>query len=349
MCYFRSQNRNITMLKVLENFSLKKYNTFGIDAACKYFAAIEDHNDIEAIFANKSIAFKKMFILGGGSNILLREDYDGLIIHPVHETIAIVAETADYTLVNVAAGVEWDSFVAWAVEQNLSGVENLSLIPGCVGAAPVQNIGAYGVEAKDVIEEVEVYHLTDKKRISLSNSDCEFAYRNSVFKHELKDVCVVLNVTFKLLKQHTFNLSYSRIEEEVTSRGPISLRNIRETIIDIRERKLPDHRIMGNAGSFFKNPIVDSAIIDTIRQRFPDLVTFPLEGNKTKVAAGWMIDQLGWKGKSVQGACVHDKQALVLVNKGNASGEDVVKLSEQIKTDVYKNFGIELEPEVIFL
>ncbi|MBK8805470.1 MAG: UDP-N-acetylmuramate dehydrogenase [Bacteroidales bacterium] len=336
-------------MQILENFSLKSYNTFGLNAVARYFAPFNSKESLVEILSTDIFARSQRLILGGGSNILFLKDFNGIVVHPENKGIEIIKENASTSLVRVAAGEEWDDFVLWAVNNNLAGVENLSHIPGCVGAAPVQNIGAYGVEAKDVIHEVTIFDFK-KNRFDILNKDqLHFSYRDSVFKHEFKDACIVVDVVFELSKKHVYNVSYKGLDSKLKECAIVNLQTIRNSIIEIRNEKLPDPKIQGNAGSFFKNPVVEEEDYLRLSEIFDDIVAYKLDNRTYKIAAGWLIDTLGWKGKYHRDAAVHDKQALVLVNKGNATGVDILQLSKNIQDDVFSKFSIILEPEVLFV
>lgn len=331
-----------------ENFSLKNFNTFHLEAHARHYFSCDSKLELTS-FVKKGIdRTLPYFILGGGSNLLFTQDYNGTIIHPLFEGIEVIKEDGNDVYVKVGAGVVWDDFVAWAVEHDLYGVENLSHIPGNVGASPVQNIGAYGVEAKDVVFAVNTIDARFGDMNNFTTRDCKFGYRNSVFKHEQAGKQIVCEVIFKLQKKAEFNIAYGSIQEELAKESDITLQSIRDVIIRIRESKLPDPEKIGNAGSFFKNPVISKDYFSKIHAKFPDVVSYPA-GDEIKVAAGWLLDKLGFKGYSIGGAKVHDKQALVLTNTGTATGNEIVELSKTIQAKVFDTTGIELEPEVIFL
>lgn len=330
------------------NFSLQNYNTFGINAKAQTFFSYNNENDLKQFLKNDFQTNKPFFILGGGSNILFTNDFQGTIIHPETKGIHIIKEQGNDVFVTVAAGEIWDDFVQWAVTNNLHGVENLSFIPGCVGASPVQNIGAYGSEAKDSIHEVHCISIENQKEVIFSNADCKFGYRDSVFKHEKANKFIVIAVTFHLTKDAPFNLNYGSLNTVIDSKSA-TLQLVRDTIIAIRKQKLPDPKEIGSAGSFFKNPIIAKAQADELKKSFPNMVTYAINDEKTKIAAGWLIDSLGLKGFQIGDAKVHEKQALVLTNIGNATSNDVVSLANHIQNEVKKVYQICIEPEVIFL
>ncbi len=345
-------------MNIQENFSLKQYNSFGIDARAKYFASITSLAELE-----ECLEFRKpstlgllpsTLILGGGSNILFTKNYDGLIVKNELMGIERVGEDDDHVYVKASAGEGWHQFVLYCIDQNLGGVENLSLIPGSVGASPMQNIGAYGVEIKDVFHSLNALHIEDKKIISFDTSDCEFGYRESIFKSKFKNQFVITDVTFRLLKKPAFNTSYGAIEQELDQLGvtELSIQAISQAVINIRRSKLPDPSVIGNAGSFFKNPEISNQEFHELTRMFPGIVGYELPNGNVKLAAGWLIEQCGpengisWKGYRSGDAGSHAKQALVLVNYGNASGSEIFELSTRIIQSVEEKFGVVLSREV---
>ncbi len=290
-------------------------------------------------------------VLGGGSNILLTQDFPGLVLHMCMKGIAIVGEDADATYVQAAAGESWHQLVRWTLAHGLGGLENLSLIPGSVGAAPIQNIGAYGAEIKDCLHAVTVLDLATGAISTLSNPECEFGYRDSIFKHRLREGAVILDVTLALPKRWQPNLQYAELAREVLQRNVIlpAAVDISDAVIAIRSRKLPDPAVIGNAGSFFKNPVVSAAQRNLLLESHPQLVSYVQADGSYKLAAGWLIEQCGWKGKNLGAAGVYPKQALVLVNLGGASGQEIVALARAIQADVGQRFGVQLEPEPVFV
>nr|WP_320120290.1 UDP-N-acetylmuramate dehydrogenase [uncultured Marinifilum sp.] len=334
------------MAQLLENYSLKKHNTFGIEAKARYFFEFEKIEEIQKFLKENNITDTQYLILGGGSNLLFTENYDGLILHPNIKGIELLDEDEESVLLRVGCNEEWDEFVEWAVENEVYGIENLSLIPGKIGASPVQNIGAYGVEAKDIIENVEAISIETKNEVIFSNKQCEFAYRNSVFKNEYKNLFIITHVQFRLKKKANFKIHYGAIKKELEAYNEINLKNIREVIIKIRESKLPDPKELGNAGSFFKNPIIDKEKADDLKSKYEELPTYPINDFETKLAAGWLIEKCNWKGKRIGDAGVHKDQALVIVNYGNAKGNEILKLANDIRKSVLFKFGIKLEMEV---
>ena len=330
------------------NFSLLQYNTFGIDERAKFFFSFSDKQELAEFLKNEFRKDLPYFVLGGGSNVLLTKPFEGTVIHPENKGIRITEERGNDVFVSVAAGEVWDDFVQWAVSKNLHGVENLSYIPGCVGASPVQNIGAYGSEAKDAIYRVVCMAVEDQKERVFSNEECRFGYRDSIFKHEEAGKYIVTEVVFKLLKNAPFNLGYGSLRNSIDE-STATLQIVRDTLIAIRKEKLPDPKEIGSAGSFFKNPVVPTEQAEQLKQSFPDMVTYPAPDGKTKIAAGWLIDSLGLKGFRIGGAQVHPKQALVLTNTGGATATDVTNLASHVRTKVNDTYGLTIEPEVIYL
>lgn len=337
-------------MKIYKNFNLKRYNTFGIEAHCAAFAEIESVEDARQVLSNNTLPIQ---ILGGGSNILLLKDfYDTLFIKNKIEGIRIIQNIEDRVLVEIGGGVNWHDFVLWAIENNLAGVENLSLIPGTVGAAPIQNIGAYGVELKDVFEKLEALNLQTLELQIFTNQDCYFGYRDSVFKNKLKGQYLITKVFLTLQSKPTsLHTSYGDISKILLERGieKPTIRDISEAVITIRKSKLPDPIDIGNAGSFFKNPTIPKDDFDVLKKQFPNIVGYPSGTEDVKVAAGWLIEQSGWKGKRLERVGVHEKQALVLVNYGDGKGLQIKDLAQKIQTSVFEKFHIRLMPEVNFL
>lgn len=329
-----------------ENFSLKSYNTFGIEAKAKIFISFDDTSDIIPYLNDNKNKKLPILLLGGGSNILFVSDFQGIVIHPENKNITVIDETEDFVLVKIDAGVIWDDFVKWSTLNNWWGVENLSLIPGTTGAVPVQNIGAYGAEIKDFIEEVDAIDTSTLQTRIFRNSECKFDYRSSIFKTELKNKYIITSIFLRLSKVSNPVLNYGTVREKIDKKENITSNTIRETIISIRQSKLPDSKILPNAGSFFKNPVIEYEMANQLKRDFPDLVSFPAADGSSKVSAGWLIGKCGWKGKRLGDAGVYEKQALVLVNYGNASGKDILELSEKIKESVKIKFNISLEREV---
>ncbi len=333
-----------------ENISLKKYNTSGIDVTAKYFASFNTIDQIYELlqFEKLPIVYCPLLILGGGSNILFTKNFDGLVLKNEMQGIEIVHEDDGYIYVKAGAGENWHQFVLYCINNNFAGVENLSLIPGNVGASPMQNIGAYGVEIKDAFHSLQAFHIHEKVMQTFNVDDCAFGYRESVFKKKYKNQFIITDVTFKLNKKPKYNTSYGAIEQELEKMGvkDLSIKAISDAVINIRSSKLPNPNEIGNAGSFFKNPEVEKAAFDILHSKFPKIVGYNLPSGNVKLAAGWLIEQCGWKGYRNGDAGCHAKQALVLVNYGNAKGEEIFALSELIITSVNKKFGVLLEREV---
>lgn len=331
-------------MKEYTNYSLLNHNTFGMDVEAKRF--VEYDSEEELIGLLPSLESKYLHI-GGGSNLLFRGNFDGTILHSVIKGIEIQENCGEHVLVRVGAGVVWDDFVAWTVERGWGGIENLSLIPGEVGASAVQNIGAYGVEAKDVIVQVKAIHLKTGEKRSFVTDECCYAYRQSIFKNELKGQYAITYVTYKLKVRPTLELSYGNMKALLEKKN-VTVSDVRQFIIDTRNAKLPDPKVQGNAGSFFMNPVVSRDKFLEIQKDYPQLPYYEAE-NGVKIPAGWMIEQCGWKGKSLGKAGVHEKQALVLVNLGGASSEEIVTLCNAVCKDVKETFGIDIHPEVNFI
>lgn len=331
---------------IYRNISLKGYNTFGLDYKASTFIEIKTENDAISVFQESKLLKDPLLILGGGSNILFMADFEGTIIHSEIGEIIIEEKKPDYVIISVGSGINWDEFVEWSVKNDFSGIENLSLIPGSTGATPIQNIGAYGSEVKDVIFKVRTVSINKGTVMEFTNKECRFGYRSSIFKQEYKGRFLVTRVYFRLNTNPEFRLDYGSLNTEIARLGEVNSRNLRDAVINIRRSKLPDPQITGNAGSFFKNPVVLSSFADVLKKKYPEMPYYPDTHEKTKIAAGWLIEQCGWKGKKEGAAAVHDKQALVLINTGNASGKEIFDLSEKIRQSVYEKFGIELEREV---
>jgi UDP-N-acetylmuramate dehydrogenase len=333
---------------IYENASLKKYNTFRLDYKTDYLIHILTEDQAASIFNGSNPCYGPILVLGGGSNILFTSDFKGTILYPAIEGIKIEEydSSREHVIVSAGAGVDWDIFVEWTVNNGFGGLENLSLIPGKVGATPIQNIGAYGVEVKDLIDKVRTISTNDGSSRIFSNTECEFGYRDSIFKKALKGKYLVTRVYFKLTCGASLNLSYGSLKDEVDKLGEVNLKNVRQAVINIRQSKLPDPEIIGNAGSFFKNPVIRSSQGSKLKNLFPGMPVYPDIDGYVKLASGWLIDQCGWKGVRRGDAGVHEKQALVLVNYGNATGRQIFDLSEEVRKSVREKFGIELEREV---
>ncbi len=327
--------------------SLKSLNTFGIDAIADSYALIQSTDDISQILEKHGE--KELLILGGGSNILLTKDFNGLVLKNDIQGFRIVEESEVDVVVEAGAGMNWHQFVMRCIDCNYGGLENLSLIPGNVGASPMQNIGAYGVEIKDVFTYLDAYHIKEKKSKRFYFDDCKFGYRESIFKNELKGEYLICRVAFRLSKKHTVKTSYGAIEDELESMGinHPTIKNVSQAVINIRQSKLPDPNKIGNAGSFFKNPIVSMELLEKLQNKYPDIPHYPAPDHKVKLAAGWLIEQSGWKGKTYDNRYgVHKLQALVLVNYKDAKGDEILALSSQIIKDVQQKFNVSLEREV---
>lgn len=337
-------------MNIQENYSLQNLHSFGIDVSTKYFAEFNYVDELAELyeFVKNSPTPINNMVLGGGSNLLFTKNYDGLILKNQLKGIELVKEDTEYVYLKAGAGESWHGFVQFCLTKNLGGVENLSLIPGNVGASPMQNIGAYGVEIKDVFEELEAWHLNDQQLVKFSLNDCAFGYRDSVFKRQLKNQFAIVSVTYKLRKQPIFNVSYGAIQQEIGQMGvqQLSVANISQAVINIRTSKLPDPALIGNAGSFFKNPSVTAELFQQLQQAFPAIVGYHLPDGSVKLAAGWLIEQCGFKGFRKGDAGCYDKQALVLVNYGHATGAEIFDLSQHIVDEVQQKFKVVLEREV---
>lgn len=320
----------------------------GIDAKARYFSRFSSAEQLQELLASAPANGEPQLILGGGSNILFTRDFNGIVLKNEISGIHIVKEGEDDVYVKAGAGENWHRLVQHCIEQNLAGLENLSLIPGNVGASPMQNIGAYGVEIKDVFEELEAFHIYDKQVQRFTAADCAFGYRESVFKRKYKGQFVILSVTYRLSKTPVFHTAYGAIQQELEAMGvqQLSIRAVSQAVMNIRTSKLPDPAKIGNAGSFFKNPSVQKSFFEQLKGLFPNIVAYPNADGSIKLAAGWLIEQCGWKGVRQGDAGCHEKQALVLVNYGHASGQDIYNLSEEIVQSVLQKFGVELEREV---
>ena len=337
------------MIREFHQTSLRGRNSFGVEQHAARLAEFENAEDLRTIFGNG--APERWCVLGGGNNILFTRDYDGLLLTPVCRQITPHGEADGTVRIRVDAGVEWDDLVEWAVQRGLWGIENLSLIPGTAGAAPVQNIGAYGCEAKDVIEQVHMFCVDSRSTATLDAAHCCFGYRESVFKHELRGRVVITAVDIRLSRTPRPRLGYGDVEREVEARGGATLRNIREAICAIRRAKLPDPKVTGNAGSFFKNPVVDQSVAQQLRAEWPDMPVYPAAGapGRAKLAAGWLIDKAGLKGYKSGRVGVHERQALMLVNLGGATGGEVLDFAHMVQARVHEKFGIDIDTEVNIL
>lgn len=336
------------MIAIQKDFSLQTLNTFGLSAKTTYLAEIQSVEDLQELLKNDRFSGMQKMVLGGGSNVLFTHDFDGLMLLNRIKGITVQESSSDEVLVTAGGGENWHSFVLKTIELNLGGLENLSLIPGCVGAAPIQNIGAYGVEIKDTFHSLEAIHLQTGKVKTFSAQECAFGYRDSIFKREAKGLYMIASVTFRLSKIHKLHLNYGAIKQELENMHVTNptIRDVSNAVIAIRSSKLPDPKVIGNAGSFFKNPEVENSLVDKIKLTYPDLVSYPVSDHSSKLAAGWLIEQSGWKGKRMGNVGMHEKQALVLVNYGNADGNELVEHAKRVQKSVLEKFGVELEMEV---
>ena len=336
------------MIQHFKSYSLKNYNTFGMDVYADEFYEYTTVDELDLLLSEKSLADKRLLNLGSGSNFLFASDFNGIILHSRISGIEIVEENNDEVIVAAGAGVIWDELVEWCVDKGFGGIENLSLIPGTVGASVVQNIGAYGVELKDAFCKVEGIYIETREKFIFYFPECEFDYRFSVFKGALKNKVVITRLFLKLSKSPVFNIEYGVIKSELEKQGEtISLQTIRNAIIEIRNSKLPDPAVTGNAGSFFKNPVIDKEAFSQLKNRYSDMPFYEVNSGKLyKIPAGWLIEQSGWKGRNIGRAGIHPKQALVIINLGEATGNEIIELATAIEKDIYDKFGITLEKEV---
>jgi UDP-N-acetylmuramate dehydrogenase len=335
-------------MTIQRNVSLKPYNTFGIDVKARAFAEAETIEQLRELLQTDEFREMTKLILGGGSNVLLTADFDGLVIKNSIRGIELLEENDEQVQVKVYGGEVWHDFVLYAVERDWGGVENLSLIPGSTGAAPMQNIGAYGVELEEVFDHLEAINLTTGKLETFTHEDCRFGYRNSIFKQELKGEYIIVSVTLLLEKNREPNISYRALQEYLSDipKDEIDIAKVSEAVMAIRKNKLPNPDEIGNAGSFFKNPEVDQQTFEALQQEHPDIPHYPLSNGKEKIPAGWLIEKCGWKGQKRGQVGSHDKQALVLVNYGGGSGQAIKQLADDVRASVKETFGIELTPEV---
>lgn len=333
-------------MEIRSEFSLKGYNTFGIDSVALRVVMLDEEDDFRMAATTAETPF---LILGGGSNMVLPDRYEGTVYHPENKGICAVGSHDDHVFVEAAAGEVWADFVDYCISQGWYGVENLAGIPGTVGAAPVQNVGAYGMEAKDVVEAVHCFEIGSGDSCWIAHEDCQFAYRWSRFKGEWNGRYLIDKVRFRLNTIFSPNLTYKALATAVSSVEELTARRIADTVVAIRDGKLPNPKEIGSAGSFFKNPIVDAETYGRLINQWPDMVAFAVEDGRYKLAAGWLIERCGWKGKTLGRAGVYEKQALVLVNRGGATGAGVVALAEKIVADVKDKFGVEIEPEAIII
>lgn len=337
-------------MKVFKDYPLLLHNTFGMDVKAALFIEYGSVEELKEVLRMPEVKEGRWLHIGGGSNLLFTGDYPGAVLHSAIKGHEIVKENGEEVIVRVGAGEVWDDFVAYTVAQGWYGAENLSLIPGEVGASAVQNIGAYGVEAKDLITEVEAVDVNTGEERVFKNEECGYAYRESVFKLSLKRRYVLTQVSFRLKKTPSYQLDYGNVRTELEKRGcGLTLENVRQTIIDIRSAKLPDPKKQGNAGSFFMNPMVSRSQFEALLAQYPQMPHYEVDARRVKIPAAWMIDQCGWKGKQLGRAGVHDKQALVLVNLGGATGKEIIRLSEEIQKSVFDKFGVCISPEVNYV
>jgi len=333
---------------IQKDASLKELNTFHVEAAAKYFCEVRNINDLELLRTTDQFINEQKLILGGGSNILFVNDFDGIVLKNDIGGIEIISESVDDVIIEVGAGYDWDKLVEYTINSGYYGLENLSLIPGTVGASPIQNIGAYGVEVKDVIKLVNFVNIDNYEHFTFSNSECRFDYRNSIFKNELKDKVIITSVTFSLSKIEKINSEYVTLQNYFAEDESINITPsmVRDAVIEIRRSKLPDQQELGNAGSFFKNPIISNSEYEKIKSKFPDLNGYNVNDESIKIPAGWLIEKCGLKGKRFGNVGIYEKQALVIVNYGGATGSEIFDLSEKIISEVNDKFNIELMREV---
>jgi UDP-N-acetylmuramate dehydrogenase len=336
---------------VQKNVQLKPFNTFGIEAKAKFFAEISSVEELQEILQGTDYQSVERLVLGGGSNLLLTKDFDGLVIKMAIKGFEVVKENDENIWIKSGAGVVWHDLVMHCVNQNYAGMENLSLIPGTVGAAPMQNIGAYGIEIKEVFEELEALEIATGQTKIFDKQTCNFGYRESIFKHEAKGKFIILNVTFKLNKKPSFHIEYGAIKDTLSEMqvNDLTIKAISDAVIHIRQSKLPNPAEIGNAGSFFKNPEISKEQFEALKAQFPSIPSYPVNENTIKVPAGWLIEQAGWKGQRFGNVGVHAKQALVLVNYGGGKGDEIKDLSKKIQASIDEKFGIRLSAEVNFV
>lgn len=333
-------------MKINKEASLKKFNTFNVSETANFIYEVEEISELKGILSDSK---GKILILGGGSNILFTKRFEGTIINLKNKGIKVISENKDSILVEVCAGENWNDFVVWAVENNYGGIENLSLIPGNVGAAPIQNIGAYGVELKDIFYSCSGIELDSLKEFEMNKSECKFSYRNSIFKNELKDKVVITSIKLNLTKDnHHFNIAYKDLKENL-SNSELSLKVISDEVIKIRQSKLPDHKSVGNCGSFFKNPIVSLSKLKKIKAVYPNLPSFKIDSNNYKIPAAWLIEKSGFKERGNKNVGVYENQPLVIINYGSATGKEILDFANEIKEKIYNNFNIQLEEEVLII
>jgi len=333
-------------MDILQNYSLKAHNTFGINAKAEYYVAVNTHEELMVVYTSDTYRNIKKRVLGGGSNVLLTSDIEGMVIHPSFTSIKVEKEEKEEIFISSGAGENWDNFVEYCVSRNYGGIENLSLIPGDVGSSPIQNIGAYGAEVKDTIAWVEYFDLGSRSLMRRDNAACRFGYRNSIFKNELKDTFVITRVCFRLQKDPAIDVSYGNIRDELKGTENINIQDVRKVVINIRSAKLPDPELTGNAGSFFKNPVVPLVHYQDLKTRYPQIPGYPLAEDYVKIPAAWMIQECNWKGYTEGNVGVHKNQPLVLINLGKATGHEVLYLANRIVNSVQAKFDVLLEKEV---
>ncbi len=331
----------------LPHFNLQKFNTLAVPALAQYFVSVKTDDELREALAFARSENLPLLLLGGGSNIVLRADFPGLVVQIKSQGKEVVNENDEFVWLKVAAGENWHQLVEYSLDNALYGLENLSLIPGSVGAAPIQNIGAYGVEIKDWVAELSALNIRSGLSVTFTNESCQFGYRDSIFKQSLKDQYVITSVTFRLRKQPQLNLTYPALKAALDhiAEGEITPQQVSAAVIDIRQAKLPDPTLIPNVGSFFKNPVIDQQQFEALKAENPAIVSYPAAANQVKLAAGWLIDQAGWRGREIGGAMVHEQQALVLTNPGKLSGQVVLELADMIKQSVLEQFGVRLEME----
>jgi UDP-N-acetylmuramate dehydrogenase len=335
-------------MNILENVSLKNYNTFGIDVKARIWAEITNENELKSLLLKSETENLPKLILGGGSNILLTKDFDGLVIINSIPGINIIDDDKSTVLIEAGAGVIWHDLVMYCVDNNFGGIENLSLIPGTAGAAPLQNIGAYGQELKSVFHFLKGIYIREAAEKKIYNQDCEFGYRDSIFKNKLKEKFIITSITLRLHKDPVVSLNYASIKDEIEKLHlqRITIKDVSNAVCEIRRSKLPDPKVLGNAGSFFKNPEVNSGKFNDLKKEYPDITGYDSGNGIIKLAAGWLIEKCGWKGKRIGNVGSHSKQSLVLVNYGGSTGGEILQFAKQIKSSVYEKFGINLYEEV---
>lgn len=335
-------------MEIAENFSLKRFNTFGIDAKARAFVEINTEEELKELLSSKEITKYRKFVLGGGSNILLTKDFDGLVIKNSIQGIEIINEDERSVIIDAGAGENWNDLVSYCVDRNLGGIENLILIPGKVGAAPIQNIGAYGEELSDTFISLEGIYINSASRNLFTKEECKFGYRSSIFKNVLKNSFIITKIKLKLSKNPVINTEYGNVTDELekTGKTDFTIKDVGEAIAKIRREKLPDPSVLGNAGSFFKNPELKAEEFDLLKEKYSDAKGYKVEEGKIKIPAAWLIDKAGWKGIRKGNTGTHLKQPLVIVNYGNASGEEILHFAKEIKKSIYEIFGIILEEEV---